>query len=161
MDYAELAMEYLQKFHILHHAKFQKDFSESMRGELLILQFMARHDGIMPSVISHKMNISSARITAALNSLESKGLVTREIDKKDRRRIIIKLTPTGKEQADKHQQKCVEYAASMLRLLGEHDAREYVRITGKLADLLQTGETTQHGRTPCHNEISQPNKAPP
>ena len=81
------------------------------------------------------MSISTARIAAALGSLESKGLITRQIDKDDRRRILVSLTPEGEETARKQQQNVLNNISQMLQKLGEHDAKEYVRIMGKIAEM--------------------------
>ena len=139
MDYTKLAMEFLENMNTLRKANFQKSFSDSMRGEVFILQYISQHEGlVLPSAISHEMNISSARITAALNNMENKGLVTREIDKSDRRRILIQLTQAGKDLAAQHWQNHINHAIHMLSLLGEHDAQEYVRMTKKLASGIKT-----------------------
>ncbi|MCL2085183.1 MAG: MarR family winged helix-turn-helix transcriptional regulator, partial [Oscillospiraceae bacterium] len=82
-----------------------------------------------------EMRVSSARVAAALNSLEQKGLITRQINKDDRRKILVGVTEHGKKMAEKHRQDVIGVAAKLLNLLGEHDAKEYVRITGKLAEI--------------------------
>jgi Transcriptional regulators len=136
MDYNELAAELMQKMYVLRQAQPQKQIDESMQGEHFVLHLLSFHQrSVLPSEISNRMGISSARIAAALNSLERKGLVTRQIDISDRRRILVDLTPEGKALADKQHQKAMETLTNTLRQLGEHDAAEYVRITGKLAEL--------------------------
>jgi len=142
MDYSQLAAELLLKMQALRKMKPQKNIHESLQGESFVLHYIAHHGSdVLPGEISSEMDVSSARVAAALNSLENKGLITRQIDRNDRRRILVRLTPEGKETADRHQRKVVEGAAKMLALLGEDDAREYVRITGRLAEMLpQCGE---------------------
>ncbi|MCL1790654.1 MAG: MarR family transcriptional regulator [Peptococcaceae bacterium] len=143
MDYTELAEKYLHEMTELRKARFQKNLTNSLRGESLILQYMAQHDGIViPGAISSEMNISSARITAALNSMENKGLVTREIDRSDRRRILTKLTQEGKDLAVSHKQNCLNDIIGMLQLLDYDDAREYVRLIGVLVNKLQLSQMT-------------------
>ena len=89
----------------------------------------------MPREISHEMGISSARIAGTLNGLERKGLITRQIDTSDRRRILVDLTPKGKTLVEERRQEALERVTKMFSKLGEHDAREYVRITAKLAEV--------------------------
>ena len=144
MDYAELAKQFLNNSYRLRGRNHQKKIDEVMRGETFaILYISKRNDMVLPSEVSNKMNISSARVTVILNSLENKGLITRQIDKSDRRQILISLTQKGAELAEKHDQMVLDMTARMLELLGEHDAKELVRITGKLAKLapkIQSGE---------------------
>lgn len=136
MDYNELAAELMQKMYTLRQAQPQKQLDESMQGEHFVLHLISFHQrSILPSEISNRMGISSARIAAALNSLERKGLITRQIDTSDRRRILVDLTAEGKALADEQHKKAMEMLTNTLRQLGELDAREYVRITGKLAEL--------------------------
>ncbi|NLK22290.1 MAG: MarR family transcriptional regulator [Epulopiscium sp.] len=90
---------------------------------------------MLPSDISNEMNISSARVAAMLNNLENKGLITREIDKSDRRRILVELTQDGIEFTKDRNKTVVNYTVRILKLLGEHDAKELVRIVGRLSEL--------------------------
>jgi DNA-binding MarR family transcriptional regulator len=69
-----------------------------------------------------------------LNSLESKGWITRKIDVSDRRRILVEMTPEGKEQVEKHFQMIMKTTTKMLEYLGEQDAKEYIRIMRRLAE---------------------------
>lgn len=137
MDYHALALEFMEKMYLLRQAKPQKQMGKSMQGECFVLQYVAHRNGsVVPGEIRNIMGISSARIAAALNSLERKGLVNRDIDPSDRRRVLVNLTPKGKETAKIHNRELYEKTVKMLHLLGEEDAREYVRITGRLAELL-------------------------
>ena len=137
MDYTVLAEELFEKMQTLTKAKRLNDYRDNVEGTAFILHYIDHKGGnIIPSEISHIMGVSSARVAAALNDLESKELITREIDTSDRRRIIIKLTPRGKSVAEEQNVKFLQKMAEMLALLGEEDAKEYVRITGKLAELM-------------------------
>lgn len=137
MDYTKLAEEFLQ-LNMFRKFKPYQQINESMRGESFILQYIASNESQMiPSEISDIMSISSARIATILNSLENKKYITRQIDVADRRRIIIGLTAEGREQAVKFRQMLLSAIEKMLSSLGEHDAKEYIRITGKMAELAQ------------------------
>jgi len=137
MDYTELAMELLEKMKSLRKIKPHKNMNEAMQGETFVLTYIAHHGGdVLPGEIGHEMDVSSARIASALNSLEKKGLITRQIDTNDRRKILVGITQEGKEIAENHYKKTLEIAAKMLELLGEHDAKEYIRVTKKLVEVL-------------------------
>jgi len=138
VDYSILAAEMLEKMLSLRKAKPQRSMDEAMQGEAFVLHYIASHGGeVLPGEIGSKMNVSSARIAQALNSIEKKGFITREIDTNDRRKIIVKLTPEGKSEAKKHYEKVIGHMTEMLAALGENDAKEYVRITGRLAETAQ------------------------
>lgn len=135
MDYKELAKEFMQKMYLMNKARPHKQINESMHGESFAMRYLAHQEGsVLPGEISKIMGISSARVAAALNSLERKGLITRQIDTGDRRRILVHLTPEGKALAEEQQQEILENISGLLSRLGENDAKEYVRITGRLAE---------------------------
>lgn len=93
MDYDDLANELIQNMRAAQTAGRQKSFQEGIRGETYVLYFIRENQGkTVPSQISDGMGVSSARVAMALNSLEEKGMITREIDVDDRRKIIVKLT---------------------------------------------------------------------
>jgi len=136
MNYEELAKDFLKSMHEVQKARHQKFLQEGIQGESIILYHIRKHSEVIPGQISDAMGISSARVAAVLNSLEGKGLITREIDSGDRRRIIVKLTPKGCEQAEEQRKRNIEMIKDILMRLGETDAKEYVRITGRLAEVL-------------------------
>jgi MarR family transcriptional regulator, organic hydroperoxide resistance regulator len=135
MDYTRLAQEFMGIMNQLRRRGPQKQISDSMHGEIFVLHYISQHeDNVIPSEISNEIGISTARVAATLNSLESKGLITRKIDVNDRRRILVEMTPSGKEQVEKHFQMIMNTTTKMLEYLGEQDAKEYVRIMRKLAE---------------------------
>ena len=136
MDYVELAAEFLVKMNCLHKARFNKRINEAVAGEGFVLSYIALQGGdVLPGEIGHKMGVSTARVAMALNSLEKKGLITRKIDVSDRRKILVGITLEGKLLAEKNYAAALDGVSKALSLLGAYDAREYVRITGRLVEL--------------------------
>jgi DNA mismatch repair ATPase MutS len=74
----------------------------------------------------------SVYIAAVLNGLEDKGLITRRIDKNDRRKVVVSLTETGRAAEEAQRAEFIGHAAAMLAKLGDDDAKEFVRIIKKL-----------------------------
>ena len=136
MDYEQLAGELMQKMFLMGNARPNMDIAESMRGEMIVLQYIIRRGcPVKPSEISRAIQRTTARVAATLNGLEKKGLITREIDEGDRRRILVKLTPAGRATVEERHREVMCMVSQMLSMLGEEDAREYVRLTGRLADI--------------------------
>lgn len=130
MKYTKLAVEFIHNYHnLIKHG--HKD--EAMRGEYYALIYLS-HDyrDFFPSDISDEMNISSARVAAMLNNLEKKGLVMRKKNPDDRRKTIVVITEKGKEMAKKIETDVMNHVMGILKHLGEDDAKEFVRIMGKL-----------------------------
>lgn len=132
MDYKDLADEYLKVMYSMRNSNAQKQIDESLNGENFVLFYIFEHKAnVIPSDVSKAMGSTTARIATILNSLEKKRLIIRTIDVQDRRRIIINLTDTGKEYVHEQNQKRKEFITNMLKYLGEHDAKEYIRIMKK------------------------------
>lgn len=143
MDYTELAVEFIDNMETLRKARSYKCLNEALRGEEFILHFLYHKGGkAFPGEIRDEMGVSTARVAAALNNLEKKGLIARNVDANDRRKVPVYLTGQGEAIARELQAGLVRGTAEMLSLLGESDAAEYVRITGRLAAV--AGEAGEH-----------------
>ena len=133
MSYTEIAEELLENMILANKSQPYAKLYKAVHGEKFALQMIAMHNGsITPSEISRIAGTTPARIAAELNNLEHKGLITREIDSSNRRRILVHLTPEGIKSADEFHREVVQIAVELLSQLGEQDAREYVRILRKL-----------------------------
>jgi DNA-binding MarR family transcriptional regulator len=135
MDFNDLAREYMPVLFTMLKRKHQRTITDSMHGAQFLLTFVSKHGGsVIPSEISNEMGISTARVAAALGTLESKGLITRRIDESDRRRILVELTDAGCAQEKEHSKMITDALVRMLENLGEADAVEFLRILKKLAE---------------------------
>lgn len=138
MDYFALAEELIQHMFIVNREKRGKSVDEKMRGETFVLGFIREQNAaVVPSEIGDEGCVSSARVAVILNSLERKGLIIRMIDPSDRRRILVNITEEGRIVAEDHKRKMLEHFAQMMKMLGEHDAKEYVRIVKKLSECVE------------------------
>ena len=136
MDYDELAKEFLSSMRSIQGAKYHKFVQESCQGEASVLYYIKEVQGeIMPGRISEEIGVSSARVAVILSSLESKGLITREIDSEDRRKIIVRLTQKGRNYVEEQRGKHIELAKDILIRLGDGDAKELVRIIRRLEEI--------------------------
>ncbi len=133
MDYKALAEEMMHIMHRFHKSNPRKPLNASMQGEAFVMQYLCHQNReVLPGEISNEMNISTARIAATLNGLEVKGFITRRIDPNDRRRILVKITDQGLEDALMHHKEMMAHTTTMLEMLGEEDAKNFVRILGKI-----------------------------
>lgn len=136
MDYSRLAVEFLEQMYSFRKIKPLKSIDESLQGEIFAINYIAIHgDDVLPGEISNDMDVSSARVAQTLNNLEKKGLITRRIDPNDRRKILVTLTPEGKTFSEMHRKHILETVVKMLEMLGEDDAREFVRIMARLVKI--------------------------
>lgn len=64
--------------------------------ELAVLQRLERTGPTAPGSLAGEEGVTSAAVAAALTSLERSGLVVRERDLEDRRRVIVTITAVGR-----------------------------------------------------------------
>jgi MarR family transcriptional regulator, organic hydroperoxide resistance regulator len=139
MDYRAMAEAMLSRMFTLNTTRPQRYINEGMRGEGFVLQYVIhRGKPVPPSEISGFMNISTARIAAALGSLERKGLVTRRIDPDDRRRILVDLTDAGRAFASEKEEHMLSHTTQLLEALGEQDATDLLRLINRVAEIMAT-----------------------
>ena len=131
MDYEKVARQLIVYSRSLAKGSLETVGGASV-GEMPVLQFLSSQNGdVIPSEIAKKLKFSRARMSHILDSLETKGFITRRPDPSDRRRVLVAITDKGREvDAEKHAES-VSSLAKQLSSLGEHDAQELVRILNK------------------------------
>lgn len=133
MDYISIAKELLDIRADLMHVPANKNMNEFTKGELYVLNYLDKHDGTAyPKDVSREMRVSTARIAAILGQMERKGWITRISDAEDTRQVIVTLTQSGRDYLVSKEQEIIASVVSMLKDIGENDARELLRIQRKM-----------------------------
>lgn len=136
MDYSKAASDIIDRMLHFVHTPTQRKISEFPKGEMFILNYLVDRDiPVPPSELSTAMQASTARVAAALNSLESKGEVIRQADSTDRRRTLVILTPKGREMILERRQALHRHIEQILRSLGEKDTVELIRLLDRLREI--------------------------
>ena len=100
------------------------------------IRFLFEHDCVAtPAQLIDFFGFSHARLTKILGDLEADGLVLRQNDRADRRRVIVHLTDKGLEYAVQKHNDMLKRMTALLQALGEEDAQHFVRIIGRLSEL--------------------------
>ncbi len=134
MNYEELAKELMSVMEKDHRVtrNVQKG---PIGGETFVLFLISKSGGTaIPSDISAYTGVSTARVAATLKSLERKGLIIREIDSEDRRKVQITITEAGKADVEMNYNMLLNRTIEMLSFLGEKDANDFIRIKKRLAE---------------------------
>lgn len=107
-------------------------FQLNLKGENALLLHLLDNGGqSTPGVIAEALSVSAARIAAMLRALELKKLVVRVCDEKDKRRVTVKITESGKQLVESVSETVNNKAQSLLERLGEEDAKEFLRLLKK------------------------------
>lgn len=137
MDYEELARQMMERTHPKDRRPPLNDVKKQERVQDMTLRFLYENGGsAVPKELMEFFDVSSARITKLLGTLEERGFVVREGDPADRRRVTVRLTPVGETYMMDLDAGFQHRLARLLELLGEHDAKELVRLMGRLVEVM-------------------------
>ena len=65
--------------------------------QYLVLMVLWETDSISVSEITHRLLLNTNTITPVLKRLEAQGIITRQRSQEDERKVIVTLTPKGKQ----------------------------------------------------------------
>lgn len=97
--------------------------------DLICLNLLVRHGPMSPGQVANSLGLTTAAISAMATRLESGGYAYREIDPKDRRRILMHASAEGTRQAFRLFDDFYIAATRLFTVYDEPDLR-------KLAELL-------------------------
>ena len=149
-DYINHAIETFRQIASHRETNMFKSLESSNKSELFLLSFLLKQTGaVMPTDLSNALNISTARISALLKSLQEKGYITREVSPNNRRQVLVKLTPLGEEKI--HIQKEIEKnkLSRVFQEMGKEDSLTFVRLAEKFSSLMQIVHNENQGGSPC------------
>jgi DNA-binding MarR family transcriptional regulator len=90
-----------------------------------------------PAQLADATHVTRAAMTSRLDRLVAAGLVTREVDPTDRRRVLVRPTAKGREQWDKH---IFEGMARDRQMMGALSYEELVQLNALLRKVLRSLE---------------------
>lgn len=126
-----------------------KDMMEKInrvnKGELFVLHFLATHKNqVLPSELSMALHATTGRISAVLAHLEKKGQIEREIDKGNRRNILVTITDAGREREEIEMKEIKECLSQVFIEMGETDTLEFLRLMKSFFELAQKHMLEMH-----------------
>ncbi|SFW46607.1 MarR family winged helix-turn-helix transcriptional regulator [Chitinophaga sancti] len=71
-------------------------------AELLTMGLLDQHGSMLPSALADLERISAQAISQIINRLVEAGVVDRASDESDKRKVLITLTPAGKQHLDEN-----------------------------------------------------------
>lgn len=129
-------MEYSRNIERLVYELFRKLYlqkrstSYSTQGKILKILYLK--GDISQKDIQDKLQIQSGTMSEVINKLENKGLLVRQRDENDRRKVILHLTEEGKADVEAYQQQYQEDTSSFFDVLSIDESQEFQRILYKL-----------------------------
>ena len=135
--YISLAEELMEVFDRRKQNMPHEDISASMRGEMAVLRLLAEEGrALTAGEISRLLGMTTSRIAAVLGALDKKALIVRSTDAQDKRRVQVTLTDKGLAMCQRKKQAALKNISHALSQLGEQDAKDFVRLMGRMNDVL-------------------------
>ena len=103
------------------------------KNSLLYLLYVSEEE-LTPSIISSKLNISRARVTAMLNSLSRENLIYFIKDTTDRRKMYIKLTELGIQTVCDNINKMESVLLTLRSVIGDETLEQIFKLFEKISD---------------------------
>lgn len=114
----------------------------------LIVLFQIRQGVASPVALANRLGISRAVVTGLLDRLEQRGLVRREADPTDRRRLRLVVTPAGIAASQRLGRAVV---ADLARQLAGGDAESLAALAAALP-LLEQSIDALHAQIPARDD---------
>ncbi|MDK2866814.1 MAG: MarR family transcriptional regulator, organic hydroperoxide resistance regulator [Clostridiales bacterium] len=98
----------------------------------MILSFLYEADGITAVELGTKAVLDSSTMTGIIDRLESSGLIERRANPKDRRSILIYLTPSGTTVAEVVRKRMEAANTAFLSVLDSHEIEALKQLISKI-----------------------------
>ena len=132
------AQEFLKELYSSIPRSFYNKLETTQRGIGFALNYLKHSDGeVIAGDLSKNMNVSTARISALLNSMEHSGLITRHSSLEDARRTVVKITPAGIALVDEMSDQTLNRVESLLDKISKEDLDAYIRISHQIREIME------------------------
>jgi DNA-binding MarR family transcriptional regulator len=104
--------------------------------DLICLNLLVRHGPFSPGQIASTLGLTTAAISAMASRLEAGGYARREIDPKDRRRIVMHASPAGVEKAFSHFDGFYQAVVGLFESYGEREQALLIDVLARFRQIL-------------------------
>lgn len=112
--------------------------------QLICLLTIGQHQPVIASRIAKHVHLSPSTVVGVLDRLEEKGLVTRERDLKDRRKVYVNLTEKGQELTSQAPSPLQDRLAQALHGLSPLEQSTIALALEKIASLMDRNPESSH-----------------
>ena len=113
----------------LLNRKMNRTVLDSIRGEYGVLRYLLYvQDKTSPCFLTEQLHVVPGRMTDILNSLESKGFIKRQKSDEDRRRVVVCITESGRDEAFQKMEYIRNEYQGLFKILGQKDTEELIRL---------------------------------
>lgn len=111
---------------------------------------------LSPTAIAERLIVTTASITSLVDTLERRGLVERQPDPTDRRRLLIVITQDGKAIVDQFLPEVVALQTAAMATLTEAQRRQFLELLTTLGANLTTLDADEVIRVAAPRGVPRP-----
>lgn len=125
---------------LLDHTAAQR--LEIGRSDLRILDALSRHDGeLSAGSLAGQVGLSRPALSAALNRLEERGLIQRQMHPSDRRSVVVAISPAARKRLSGLFTTVREQIREVLAALNPEELRLVTVVSSRLASSIEAAAT--------------------
>lgn len=115
-----------------------EEFKDITNNDMHVLEAIGTNGPGSMSSVAKKLSVTVGTLTIAINNLVKKGYVERRRSEKDRRVVLISLSPKGKKAYEHHRQFHEEMVRAVLEGLNEQQTETLVHALNNLVDFFRS-----------------------
>ncbi len=137
MDYYEQASQIFDNLNNTWPLELARKLNNCVSGTNYILFYLDNQDKeVLSGDISSTLNMSTPRVSAALNALEKKNYIVRKDHDSDARKTYISITEDGKKYVAAFKEKVISFLAYVLEKIGIDEFLKLEEMMIQLKELL-------------------------
>jgi DNA-binding MarR family transcriptional regulator len=105
-------------------------------AQLFVLHELGKTPAMSLSDLAEKTRTDQSSVSVVVSRLVERGYVTRERDSRDARRLVLSLTPTGRELADKSPPVAQEKIIEVLERMSLSERRRFADTFSRIIEEL-------------------------
>ncbi len=139
-----------QLFSRLKSAEAVKPSGDFTKGEISVLENMYKNSEsqLLAGDISKSLGIGSGQLANVLNLLEDKGLIERNRDAFDKRKVYVCLTPSGSYEGKKIVDQKTALFASAIDSIGNEEYVNFISLANKVMDIIENNNKDKEADVP-------------
>ncbi len=106
----------------------QKAKAHGLTMSIGFILLIVDKDGTASTQLGPRMGMEPTSLSRTLKTMEKKGYIYREVDKSDKRKVLIFLTPEGIELRKRVKEVVVDFNEKLLQTIPEHKLAVFFEI---------------------------------
>ena len=130
--------ESLWKLHMEHMRVLEYIVSRSgTRGENGVLLYLYHNAHPMfAGELTEKLGLTSGRVANILRTLEKSDMITRAQYGRDKRRVLVALTPGGEAEAARQNREAVALQARLMSRMTPEESEQFIMLVERMVEVI-------------------------